>query len=60
VVEDSERGLRSAIVASIDCVVVDSPFVRAQGFNGAGTRIDSINELPEFLLDSENFFPYPL
>lgn len=51
VVEDSERGLRSAIAAGIDCVVVDSPFVRAQDFSRARARIDSISELPELLLD---------
>jgi HAD superfamily hydrolase (TIGR01509 family) len=50
VVEDSARGLRSAIAAGIDCVVVDNEFVRSQDFTAARTRIRSLDELPELLL----------
>lgn len=49
VVEDSSRGLRSAIAAGIDCVVVDNEFVRSQDFTGATARIRSLDELPGLL-----------
>lgn len=45
VVEDSERGLRAAVAAGIDCVVVANEFVRGQDFSGAAARIDTLNEL---------------
>jgi HAD superfamily hydrolase (TIGR01509 family) len=49
VVEDSARGLRSAVAAGIDCVVVDNDFVKSQDFSGARARIDSLNKLPDLL-----------
>lgn len=49
VIEDSARGLRSAIAAGIDCVVVDNDFVRSQDFSGARARIRSLNKLPDLL-----------
>ncbi|MFW6092435.1 MAG: HAD family hydrolase [Pseudomonadota bacterium] len=49
VVEDSERGLRSALAAGIDCVVVDNDFVAGQDFTGARARIESLDALPELL-----------
>jgi HAD superfamily hydrolase (TIGR01509 family) len=49
VVEDSERGLRSALAAGIDCVIVDNAFVRGQDFIGARARIRSLTELPALL-----------
>ena len=49
VVEDSERGLRSAVAAGIDCVVVASEFVRGQDFSAARHRIGSLAELPALL-----------
>lgn len=49
VVEDSQRGLRSAIAAGIDCVVVDSVFVRQHDFSGARARIASLTDLPDLL-----------
>jgi HAD superfamily hydrolase (TIGR01509 family) len=51
VIEDSERGLRSAAAAGIDCVVVASPFVAGQNFDLARCRIETLRELPA-LLDS--------
>jgi HAD superfamily hydrolase (TIGR01509 family) len=51
VIEDSERGLRAAVAAGIDCVVVANGFVAGQDFSAATHRIDSIRELPA-LLDS--------
>lgn len=49
VVEDSERGLRSAVAAGIDCVVVDSEFVQGQDFSSATHRVGSLAELPDLL-----------
>ena len=49
VVEDSQRGLASALAAGIRCVVVDSAFTRTHDFSGATARIRSLKELPEVL-----------
>ncbi|MEQ8859857.1 MAG: HAD family phosphatase [Pseudomonadales bacterium] len=49
VVEDSERGLRAAVAAGIDCVIVRNDFVRGQDFSAAAARIDSLEELPALL-----------
>lgn len=45
VVEDSERGLRSAVAAGIDCAVVYHPFTATQDFSQATYRIESLAEL---------------
>ncbi|HEX3005363.1 MAG TPA: HAD family phosphatase [Angustibacter sp.] len=50
VVEDSARGLRSAVAAGIDCVVVHNDFTAGQDFSGAQHRIDRLSELPGLLL----------
>ena len=49
VVEDSERGLRAAVAADIDCAVVKNEFVQGQDFSEATWRIDSLAELPGLL-----------
>ena len=49
VVEDSARGLRSALDAGLDCVVVRSAFTASQDFTGAWRVVDSIREVPEIL-----------
>lgn len=49
VVEDSERGLASAVAAGIDCVVVDHPFTRGQDLSAATHRIESLAALPALL-----------
>jgi HAD superfamily hydrolase (TIGR01509 family) len=49
VIEDSARGLRSAIAAGIDCVVVENDFVKSQDFSGARARIRSLDKLPDLL-----------
>lgn len=49
VIEDSERGLRSAVAAGIDCVVIANDFVAGQDFSAATHRIDTIGELPELM-----------
>ncbi len=49
VIEDSERGLRAAIAAGVDCVVVANAFVTSQDLSAATYRIDSLKELPSLL-----------
>jgi len=49
VVEDSERGLRSALAAGLRCVVVDSAFMGGRDFTGAVRVLGSLNELVELL-----------
>ncbi len=49
VVEDSERGLRAAVAAGIDCVVIANEFVRGQDLSKASYFVDSIADLPELL-----------
>jgi HAD superfamily hydrolase (TIGR01509 family) len=49
VVEDSERGLRAAVAAGIDCVVVANEFVAEQDLSSATHHIASIRELPALL-----------
>ncbi|MCX5241714.1 HAD family hydrolase [Streptomyces prunicolor] len=50
VVEDSARGLTSAVAAGIDCAVVHSEFTKTNDFSQASYRIDSLGELKEILL----------
>ncbi len=45
VVEDSSRGLSSAVAAGIDCAVVHNDFTRAQDFSLATHRIETLAEL---------------
>jgi HAD superfamily hydrolase (TIGR01509 family) len=47
VVEDSARGLRSAVAAGIDCAVVHHDFTASQDFTGAAHRISSLAELAD-------------
>lgn len=49
VVEDTERGLRSAVAAGIDCIIVDNAFSRGHDFSAAKHIIGSVSELPEVL-----------
>lgn len=50
VVEDSARGLRSAVAAGIDCVVVHNEFTKSQDFWQAQHRIWTPAELPDIVL----------
>jgi beta-phosphoglucomutase-like phosphatase (HAD superfamily) len=50
VIEDSERGLRSAVAAGIDCAVVDHPFTASQHFDRARYRFPDLKALKAFLL----------
>ncbi len=45
VVEDSSRGLSSAVAAGIDCAVVHNDFTSTQDFSRATYRIDGLGEL---------------
>ena len=46
VVEDSARGLKSAVAAGIECIVVDNAFTAGQDFSVATKKIPSFRELP--------------
>ena len=45
IVEDSERGLRSAVSAGIDCVIVHNRFTEKHDFSAAAHRIKTLDEL---------------
>jgi HAD superfamily hydrolase (TIGR01509 family) len=51
VVEDSSRGLNSAVAAGIDCVIVHNDFTKAQDFSQASYRINTLIELKDILLN---------
>ena len=46
VVEDSARGLKSAIAAGIDCIVVSNEFTAAHDLSAATAKVATIRELP--------------
>ena len=50
VVEDSSRGLSSAVAAGIDCAVVHNDFTQLQDFSRASYRIDTLSELMDIIL----------
>jgi len=50
VVEDSSRGLKSAVAADIDCVIVHNDFTKAQDFSLASHRIQTLIELKDIIL----------
>ncbi|HEX7739544.1 MAG TPA: HAD family phosphatase [Marmoricola sp.] len=52
VVEDSARGLRSAVAAGIDCAIVHNEFTASQDFSAARYRIESLAELKDVVLGS--------
>ena len=45
-VEDSARGLKSAVAAGLDCIIIRHPFTATQDFSGAKRMVDSIRDLP--------------
>jgi len=53
VVEDSQRGLQSALSAGIDCAVVYNQFTASQDFTGASHVLRSITELPGIIDDRQ-------
>lgn len=50
VVEDSPRGLSSAVAAGIDCVIVHNDFMQGHDFSKASHRIDTLMELKDIVL----------
>jgi HAD superfamily hydrolase (TIGR01509 family) len=52
VVEDSSRGLRSAVAAGIDCAIVRNEFTKAHDFSQASYRIQSLSELKNIIIDA--------
>ena len=50
VVEDSRRGLDSAVAAGIDCAIVHNDFTKAQDFSQASYRIETLIELKDIIL----------
>lgn len=52
VVEDSSRGLNSAVAAGIDCVVIHNDFTRTHDFTGASHRISTLIELKDLVLST--------
>lgn len=59
VIEDSERGLRSAVAAGIDCVVIESAFTKSQDFSRAHCVLHSIRDLPALLADRADVASLP-
>ena len=53
VIEDSERGLRSAVAAGIECVVIENAFTQSQDFSRATCVLPSIRDLPTLLAARE-------
>ncbi len=51
VVEDSARGLKSAIAAGIDCIVVANKFTEAHDLSKATAKVATFRELPSALKD---------
>ena len=51
VVEDSARGLQSAIAAGIDCIVVANEFTEAHDLSKATAKVATFRELPSALKD---------
>ena len=49
IVEDSERGLTSAVNAQIECAIVDNDFTSTHDFSKATHRIKTLAELPALL-----------
>lgn len=50
VVEDSSRGLKSAVAAGIDCAIVYNGFTKAHDFSQASHRIATLMELKDIIL----------
>jgi HAD superfamily hydrolase (TIGR01509 family) len=52
VVEDSARGLSSAVAAGIDCVIVHNDFTETHDFSRASHRIETLIELKDIILNT--------
>jgi HAD superfamily hydrolase (TIGR01509 family) len=51
VVEDSSRGLNSAVAAGLDCVIVHNDFANAHDFSQASYRLETLIELKDIILN---------
>ncbi len=51
VVEDSSRGLNSAVAAGIDCAIVYNDFTKSHDFSQANYRIATLIELKDIILN---------
>ncbi|MFT5835542.1 MAG: HAD superfamily hydrolase (TIGR01509 family) [Sulfurimonas sp.] len=51
VIEDSQRGLTSAVNAEIECAVVDNTFTQTHDLSKATYRIKKFSDLPKLLSD---------
>ena len=49
VIEDSARGLKSAVAAGIDCIVVANEFTAAHDLSRATARVATFRELPSII-----------
>ena len=49
--EDSARGLKSAVAAGIDCAIVHNDFTQASDFSTASHQLNSLRELKDIVLD---------
>ena len=49
VVEDSSRGLNSAVAAGIECAIVYNEFTKTQDFSRASYRIKTLKELTDII-----------
>ncbi|GAA2479637.1 HAD family hydrolase [Winogradskya humida] len=50
VIEDSARGLNSAVAAGIDCAIVHNDFTRTHDFSRADYRIKTLLDLKDIIL----------
>ena len=48
-IEDSARGMKAAIAANLDCIIVRNAFTEAHDFSGAWRFVDSIRDVPAVL-----------
>ena len=50
VIEDSGRGLRSAVAAGIDCIIIENDFTKSHDFSKAKMVLKSLAELCKILI----------
>ncbi len=50
VIEDSGRGLKSAVAAGIDCIIVENAFTSTHDFTSAKMLLKSLSELIKILI----------
>jgi HAD superfamily hydrolase (TIGR01509 family) len=50
VIEDSGRGLKSAVAAGIDCIIVENVFTQSHDFSNAKMILKSLSELIKILI----------